>query len=298
MPVVRRGIGSGQIGGGDPGQIGGGDPGQIGGGDPGQIGGGDPGQIGGGDPGQIGGGDPGQIGGGDPGQIGGGDPGQIGGGDPGQIGGGYALARQYSPKQVIVAGPLVVAEKVLRFRIQRQEQSNWCWAAVAVSVDRYFDQYSDLTQCEVANKVLRVEPPPQGSPPLPTSDCGCCCQCCCDPENCDHPAELEIALQQVYKWRNTLNRALTFAEVVREIDRGRPIGVGITWLSGGKNGSPSTTGHFVAIRGYRLLSSGTRQVYVADPLNASGRVDLDEFTFSYYGDGQWTETDLLTSDWA
>jgi hypothetical protein len=74
--------------------------------------------------------------------------------------------------------------------------------------------------------------------------------------------------------------------------------VGITWISGGANSTPGTTGHFVAIRGYRLLSSGERQVYVADPLNASGLVDFDEFTFSYYGEGVWTETDLVITDWA
>ncbi len=303
MPAVRRGTGSGQLGRGGPGQFGGGNPGQFGGGDPGDFGGGDPGDFGGGDPGDFGGGDPGDFGGGDPGDFGGGDPGDFGGNNPRQIAPSFGSSTRSPAKPVIVAGPLVIAEKVLKFRIQRQEQSNWCWAAIAVSVDRYFDRKSHLTQCEVANKVLRAEPPanPQPPPPslpLPDSDQGCCCHCCCKPEECDYPAELEIALQQVYKWRNSFGRGLTIAEVQREIDRGRPICAGITWVSAGANSSPSTTGHFVVIRGYRLLSSGVRQVYVADPLNASGWVDLDEFTFAYYGEGQWTETDLVLDDWA
>jgi hypothetical protein len=110
---------------------------------------------------------------------------------------------------------------------------------------------------------------------------------------------LEQALKKIYKWRNTLTRALRFDEVQREIDSGRPIGVGITWTSG--NDAPlggSSNGHFVVIRGYRMLSNGARQVYVADPLNASGLVDFDEFTLAYYGEGQWTETDLVQSGWA
>jgi hypothetical protein len=175
--------------------------------------------------------------------------------------------------------------------MHRQEQSEWCWAACAVSINKYFDHDSKIKQCDVANKVLPIE----YTDPLPPSDPDCCCHCCCDPEACNKPARLGIALQQIYKWRNSLQRSLTFEEVQREIDRGRPIGVGIKWNRGGKNGSPSTTGHFVVIRGYRLLSNGTSQVYVADPLNASGIVDFDEFTFAYYGEGQWVETELVQS---
>jgi hypothetical protein len=87
-----------------------------------------------------------------------------------------------------------------------------------------------------------------------------------------------------------LQRPLRFDELQREIDRGRPVCADIEWDSGG--------GHSVAVRGYRVLSSGVRQVYVADPLNPSALVDFDEFTLAYYGDGQWTETDLVQSDWS
>jgi hypothetical protein len=199
---------------------------------------------------------------------------------------------------VTIAGPLVIAQKYLRFRIQRQQESEWCWAAVAASVDHYFDPQSTLEQCDVASKTLPVEYPPDPNNPndpnkLPPSDCGCCCQCCCDPDSCDKPTKLEIALQKVNKWRNTLFRPLTFEEVQREIDHGRPIGVGIKWQSGGTNGGPATTGHFVAIRGYRLLSSGACQLYIADPLLPSRIVPFEEFTVAYDGDGEWVETHLV-----
>ena len=257
--------------------------------------------------GNTGGGDPGRTGGGDPGRTGGGDPGRTGGGDPGRTGGGGGDPSTSSPVTATPTWPTVVAQRRLNFSIQRQEHSEWCWAAVAVSVERFFDPHSKLKQCEVANKVLPKAHPPI---PLPPSDCGCCCHCCCDPRSCNKPAELERALKEIYKWRLTLKQrsipapsnvkpvtpptivstgTLTFEEVCREIDNRRPIGVGITWDSGG--------GHFVVIRGYRLLSSGARQVYVADPLNPSSLVDFDEFTFSYYGDGEWTETDLVRNDW-
>jgi hypothetical protein len=217
-----------------------------------------------------------------------------GGGGGAGAGSSYKPGTAPPPKRVTIVGPLVVAHKIIRFRIQRQEQSDWCWAAVATSIEHYFDHESKLKQCDVANKVIPVE---YGEGLLPPSDDECCCHCCCHLERCDLPAKLEIALQQVYKWRNTLLRALTFEEIQREIDGGRPIGAGIKWMSGGQNGTPGTSGHFVVIRGYRLLSSGACQVYVADPLNASGLVDFDEFTFAYYGEGQWVETHLVQRGW-
>jgi hypothetical protein len=189
---------------------------------------------------------------------------------------------------VSIVGPLVLAQKLLKFRIERQEERDWCWAAVATSIDHYFDYRSNLKQCEVASKVVPTPPP---------SDPGCCCKCCCDPEKCDQPAELKKALRKIHKWRGTLKRALSFAEIQREIDNGRPIGVGIQWMSGGSGGTPQTTGHSVVVRGYRILSSGTCQVYVADPLNASGLVDFDEFTFAYYGEGKWVESNLVQRKW-
>jgi hypothetical protein len=205
----------------------------------------------------------------------------------------------------------VIAQKLINFRIQVQEQAEWCWAAVAASIERYFNPNSTLEQCNVANRVLQLS-----SDDFPDEDCcgGCDdCKCCCHPDcdSCNTPAELEDALKAIHKWRTTLPRPLTFEEIQREIDGGRPVGVGITWRSGNSvpkpkpkprpkptGTDPSPSGHFVVVRGYRVLSSGARQVYVADPLNPSSLVDLDEFTLAYYGDGMWTETDLVQSGWA
>ena len=39
--------------------------------------------------------------------------------------------------------------------IQRQEMSEWCWAAVSVSVDRFFRPDSTHTQCEIAGAALK-----------------------------------------------------------------------------------------------------------------------------------------------
>jgi hypothetical protein len=155
---------------------------------------------------------------------------------------------------------------------------------VAASIEKFFNPASGIEQCDIANKVL-----PKSQ--RPKTDCGCCCE----PEACDQPAELETALKKINKWRTTLDKSaavtgtLAFDEIVREIDQGRPVCAGISWNGGG--------GHFVVLRGYRLLSTGVCQVYVADPLNPSSLCDLDEFTSAYLGQGEWTETDLIRNDW-
>jgi hypothetical protein len=237
------------------------------------------------------GGDPGHTGGGgDPGHTGGhpgsGDPGHTGGdGDPGHTGGdGKHTAHPTSPPGPVQAATNVISSRLLNFSIQRQQQSEWCWAAVAASIEKFFNPASAIEQCDIANKVL-----PKSQ--RPKTDCGCCCE----PEACDQPAELETALKKIHKWRTTLDKSATvtgtlaFDEIVREIDQGRPVCAGISWNGGG--------GHFVVLRGYRQLTSGVCQVYVADPLNPSSLCDLDEFTSAYLGQGEWTETDLIRDDW-
>jgi hypothetical protein len=182
--------------------------------------------------------------------------------------------------------PAVIAQRRLTFRIQNQRQSEWCWAAVAASVQQFFEPASDpgseLSQCEVASMVLQKKET----------------ECCDDPEPCNKAEKLETALKKIHKWRNTLKEdpsteatgSLTFEQVQREIDRGRPVCAGITWESGGR--------HFVIVRGYRELASGAHQVDIADPLNPSNLVDFDEFTTAYYGEGKWTSTDLVVKDWS
>ena len=43
---------------------------------------------------------------------------------------------------------------LLDFKIQTQQQTNWCWLTAALSVHRWFDRTSQLTQCQVAGHML------------------------------------------------------------------------------------------------------------------------------------------------
>jgi hypothetical protein len=254
---------------------------------PPSAGGGGNGQTGGGGKGQTGGGGNGQTGGGGNGQTGGGGNGQTGGGGNGQTGrGGKWPTGGHAPYPVLAPGlhpkTRVISSYRIRFKIEQQEQSEWCWAAVAASLAKFFDpcdvcsKRTLFQQCQIATRVLSPLSPP---PPAPKLDC------CGDPTPCNIPQVLAEVLKAIGMWRTTLDRPLTFDEVQQEIDADRPVCVRIEWPDGG--------GHAVVIRGYRVLASGALQVYVADPLYPSSLVDFDEFTFSYYGDGKWTETELL-----
>jgi Papain-like cysteine protease AvrRpt2 len=157
-----------------------------------------------------------------------------------------------------------------QFQIEPQQQSEWCWAAVAVSIDKYFSPNSTRTQCEIAGLVL-------GSGNACCNNAGA---------NCNHPATLVAALQKIYRWSRTIDRPLRFEEIRQELDARRPVCARIQWKGG--------SAHFVVLVGYDVLQSGARHVVVEDPLNPSSTIDYDEFKTAYYGDGTWVDSYLVT----
>ena len=152
------------------------------------------------------------------------------------------------------------------FPLEKQKQNRWCWAAVAVGVDRYFDSTSQRNQCTVANRVLGRD-------------------CCNNPAPCNQGATLTAALEAVNRASRRVPRALSFEETTRELDEDRPVCVRIGWFDGG--------GHFVVLSGYRESGGGILQVQVSDPWYPNSTVEYDEFRTNYYELGQWTDTYLF-----
>ena len=152
-----------------------------------------------------------------------------------------------------------------------QQESNWCWAAVTVTVNALFSPGSTLMQCDVAKPVLVSETQIKGA-----------VDCCANPEQCNIPAYLQDALS----WAGNLSLAehgyLDFVGVTTEIDAGRPIGVRIQWSDGG--------GHFILIDGYREFSSGVPQVHVADPYYGPSYLFYSDLVNAYQDNGIWTDT--------
>ena len=156
------------------------------------------------------------------------------------------------------------------FRMQNQEMDNWCWAAVSVSVDRFFAPRSTLRQCRMAQKILKLK--------------RCTGRNCT--EACDQPWYLDKALRRVGRLRGHPLGRLKFAQVQQEIDNGVPVCVRIGWRGGG--------GHFVVITGYSVSGrSNIERLQIKDPLYADAIVNYKSFVSSYRGAGRWTDTFLI-----
>lgn len=160
------------------------------------------------------------------------------------------------PKQHAVS-PIAAQSKFLGLSMEPQEKTNWCWAAVSVSVRR-FRKLTELTQCQEANLLLGRN------------------NCCANPEACNLVGRLD---------RNVLfeqdGAAMAFEDVRVEIDKGRPVAVEIEWTDGG--------GHFVCIDGYNAAGA-TPLLSVKDPLNGSSMVPYPTFVSSYLGLGKWKKS--------
>jgi hypothetical protein len=155
----------------------------------------------------------------------------------------------------------------MTFEIETQLQDQWCWAAVSASIEKYYAGPNNWTQCSIASYVL-------GS------------NCCGDPGPCNTAAYLQNALQLIQRLRGIRLRSLTFDEIRAELSAGNPVGVRIAWQGGGA--------HFVVIRGFRN-PAGFQLLNVADPWYEDSIQDFDDFTFTYLGQGLWTDSFLVGS---
>lgn len=168
----------------------------------------------------------------------------------------------------------------LKFSIQKQGCSQWCWAAVSASVAAFYGSPQPLPlQCQLANRVI-----------LPGKDCCQDCNCSSSSgvdEPCDRPADIDVGLNAVGHDRGDggiPGSATSFALIRKEIDASRPVAVRIDW-----DGSPDS--HGVVICGYTLDGL----VFVADPMipDTIKTYSFDNFKYPSpqgSGNGSWGET--------
>jgi ABC-type bacteriocin/lantibiotic exporter with double-glycine peptidase domain len=147
------------------------------------------------------------------------------------------------------------------FAIQDQEQSNWCWSAVAVSVSRYY-RSALWTQCGLAEAVLeRVG-------------------CCLDKASCNQEAALSDALRRTRNLAQGPVAPLDFFDLTAEIDAGRPVCFRVEFND--------IKGHFVVVSAY----AGDR-VTVQDPVGSVTTTLLyEEFKTRYQSSGRCTHSFL------
>lgn len=153
-------------------------------------------------------------------------------------------------------------------QMQKQQQSNWCWAATTISILRFYESSSTMTQCQLVNKHFG------------RSDC------CSSPSssNCNQGSNTGDALKLVGHLREDRAGALAFKDVQTEIAGVRPIVVKIVWSGGGA--------HAIAIDGY-ASSTNANWVYGDDPWTGNSFVyDYNSFKTSYGGSGSWDRSRL------
>lgn len=161
---------------------------------------------------------------------------------------------------------------LLNFVMQRQLETNWCWAAVSASVCDFFGgpngpSGTPWKQCEIVNVAHNL------------------LTCCQDGSTyqCNQDGMLDQGLVIVSHLAGpALGRAEDFAYVQQEIDGGRPVGVRILWTQG--------DAHAVIISGYDDQNGG-QMVEVEDPWYGHSTYDIASFTSGYQsGKGQWNDT--------
>ena len=153
----------------------------------------------------------------------------------------------------------------LNFTMQRQTQTNWCWAATSASVARFYDQNTTWTQCTIANGELGRN--------------DCCGTGAAGP--CNQLHVLDAPLTRVGHFNRMVNGTITRDDLRSEIVQGRPVCARTAWSGGGA--------HFVAIAGFNFLRTDDL-IEIHDPVSGVSNVDYDVFTTSYLGSGSWTHS--------
>jgi ABC-type bacteriocin/lantibiotic exporter with double-glycine peptidase domain len=150
----------------------------------------------------------------------------------------------------------------LNLQMEDQLQDLWCWAAVSVSVKRFYQKQFAMRQCEQAGAQLQLT------------------TCCDDPQSCNREWRLKYALEGLGVLREMIEGPVPLSILRQEIGvSGRPVGCCIDWDGGG--------GHFVCIDGY-----DDRFVAIKDPKFGSSRIPYEEFAEHYLGRGKWSWTYL------
>lgn len=152
----------------------------------------------------------------------------------------------------------------LNLTVDKQKLSNWCWAAIGVSLSRYYNR-KEVSQEYVAAAIFNVAD---------------------DEENILNNKEfntdqrLDKVLELLSCFSHWSLGKPSFDRIKVEINNGRPVCVRIQWYKGGS--------HYVVIKGYR--DKGT-SLQIEDSLTGYNECFYDEFPKKYKNTGAvWIET--------
>jgi hypothetical protein len=156
-------------------------------------------------------------------------------------------------------------EHTLRFTMQAQQQSQWCWSATSVSVSLYYNPSSTWTQCTLANAQRGQTN---------------CCGAGASGAACNSPDVLDQPLQTVGHFNSMQSGSVTYATLRNEVVSGRPLCIRVRWGAG-------PAAHFVAATGF----DEGQFVLVSDCGNGTtSLVAYNTLLTAYNGSGVWTHS--------
>jgi hypothetical protein len=157
----------------------------------------------------------------------------------------------------------IKAGATLGFDMQIQPRFNLCWAAVASSISKFYNQKLGYEQCDIASHVLGTD------------------GCCADMDKCNKQAALDDALTYTKNLKGSVQKGMPSFDIIKnEITNGYVIALRVQWRNKG--------GHFIVIYGFH---DGDK-VDVKDPwpdypapANPLSLIELEEF---YQNNGKIT----------
>lgn len=140
--------------------------------------------------------------------------------------------------------------------IERQEKTHHCWASVVKGVLDFIHPENKMLQQDIASKILGD-----------------------DNNKFLKPGEV---MEHFSILRARVSGALTWLQIVSEIQNGYPIVARVDWAFGG--------GHLVAISAF----SETGDLQINDPLYGPAIVSYTEFCDDYLKFGSWSHSYLVS----
>lgn len=185
-----------------------------------------------------------------------------------------ALPRVFGPSRKLTVeadlGDVLFTERAaaaLDLQIPDQDQTQWCWAAVATAVGRYYGKQVG-TQCQFADSMLgRAD-------------------CCTNGTSvaCNKQWYLHKALAALECYSHYDDQAFDVAAVGQEIGEQRPVCLRVRLMSG--------SGHFVALSALSVDAAGVTLLTLQDPFGPATETMPPARLSGGYGPnkGVWTHT--------
>jgi papain like cysteine protease AvrRpt2 len=150
---------------------------------------------------------------------------------------------------------------------QVQEQSRWCWAAVACSIAEYRGRH-DWVQCTLAREILdRVG-------------------CCADPSVCNVTASLQTALARANSLAEARSGPVELETLQGQISSDLPVGIRLEREDG--------TAHVMAIVGFDDGIGADCVLTILDPWSGLDHASYGALTAGLYSHGEWSHTYFTT----